>query len=425
MSTSRALGVSGSRGGTTRVVVVSQEPRARSQYDSRGRAGRCPSDLPGRLLPCSSWIGTRGPRAPKFSSRKFSEAEATARNVEAKCLLPLRALLPAVLRFTKQWLKRRARRSGPKRRPLFASKAHGLRARVLDARRPRFGRVGEGKLFARADRDPTLGSEHIRGVLARRGWAHTEPRLPRFLPAWDIGQVRSAGPLAASASRNLLAEARKDPANGGDERPAHRTATRKRLARVSSTGLGPLVRLLSGSLNRGERRCRCCSRRCVESMPGFFRRVFGPYRLNARNRLPPFRARCSRGPARATVISATCLPLADSRWCPSILPRGVRKNGPPAKAAAPPGPPPARRPGTRESAEGCGWTGKRELIPSRFRHLASFRDRDAGRSPPAKLNEVGSALSPARARRAAAVAPAGVRRPLVVGGNRPPLLRPV
>src|SRR5436309_2879057 len=228
---SRALAREWSRGGHE-VVVVSQE-RAPEQYDLGG-AQAVAVDLPGRLLPVFVMDRYEG-LEPKFL-QDFSEAERSA-YVDANAAA-LRALLPADLVFTNHVLM--GGPVGAASGAPFRLKAHGSELEYSMRGRPALGEWASETL-ARADAT-YVGSEHIREVLADVV-GHTE-RVFNVPPGVDIDRfvLQDRG----AALEDLLAEAEKDPPNGGDERlPDDGNA--QRLAAFLD-GLGPLV-VYFGKLN--------------------------------------------------------------------------------------------------------------------------------------------------------------------------------
>src|SRR6266404_6297756 len=326
---SRALAREWSRGGHE-VVVVSQE-RAPEQYDLGG-AQAVAVDLPGRLLPVFVMDRYEG-LEPKFL-QDFSEAERSA-YVEANAAA-LRALLPADLVFTNHVLM--GGPVGAASGAPFRVKAHGSELEYSIRGRPELGEWARETL-ARADAT-YVGSEHIREVLADVV-GHTD-RVFDVPPGVDIDRfvLQDRG----AALEDLLAEARKDPPNSGDERlPDDGNA--QRLA-AFLVGLGPY-------------------RSTLESLAPSRTLFTGPLEHRHLRHL---------------------LPLADVTVVPSIFPEAF---GMVATEAAAAGSPPlvARHSGLAEVAAGL-----EEEYPERFRHLASFETGDAA-DLARKLNEV-LALSP-------------------------------
>ena len=214
----------------------------------------------------------------------------------------------------------------------FRVKAHGSELKYSMRGRPELGEWARETL-ARADAT-YVGSEHIREVLADVV-GHTE-RVFNVPPGVDIDRfvLQDRG----AALEDLLAEARKDPLNGGDERlPDDGNA--QRLAAFLD-GLAPLV-VYFGKLIE-EKGVQVL----LEAMRGIDARLvvvgFGPYRSTLESL--PLRARCSRGRS-STVISGTCCRSQTSRWC--------RRSSPRRSEWSRPRPPPPGRPrsspGTRDS----------------------------------------------------------------------------
>jgi len=295
---SRVLAREWSRGGHE-VVVVSQE-RAPEQYDLGG-AQAVAVDLPGRLLPVFVMDRYEG-LEPKFL-QDFSEAERRA-YVEANAAA-LRALLPADLVFTNHVLM--GGPVGAASGAPFRVKAHGSELEYSMRGRPELGEWARETL-ARADAT-YVGSEHIREVLADVV-GHTD-RVFDVPPGVDIDRfvLQDRG----AALEDLLAEARKDPPNGGDERlPDDGNA--QRLAAFLD-GLGPLV-VYFGKLIE-EKGVQVL----LEAMRGIDARLvvvgFGPYRSTLES-LAPSRTLFT-GPLEHRHLRHL-LPLADVTVVPSIFP---------------------------------------------------------------------------------------------------------
>jgi glycosyltransferase involved in cell wall biosynthesis len=183
-----------------------------------------------------------------------------------------------------------------------------------------------------------------------------------------------------AALEDLLAEARKDPPNGGDVRlPDDGNA--QRLAKFLD-GSGPLV-VYFGKLIE-EKGVQVL----LEAMLGLDARLvvvgFGPYRSTLESLAPP--RTLFTGPLEHRHLQHL-LPLADVTVVPSIFPEAF---GMVAVEAAAAGSPPlvARHSGLAEVAAGL-----EAEYPERFRHLASFATGDAA-DLTRKLNEL-LALSPA------------------------------
>ena len=340
---------------------------APEQYDLGG-AQAVAVDLPGRLLPVFVMDRYEG-LEPKFL-QDFSEAERRA-YVEANAAA-LRALLPADLVFTNHVLM--GGPVGAASGAPFRVKAHGSELEYSMRGRPELGEWARETL-ARADAT-YVGSEHIREVLADVV-GHTD-RVFDVPPGVDIDRfvLQDRG----AALEDLLAEARKDPPNGGDERlPDDGNA--QRLAAFLD-GLGPLV-VYFGKLIE-EKGVQVL----LEAMRGIDARLvvvgFGPYRSTLES-LAPSRTLFT-GPLEHRHLRHL-LPLGYVTVVPSIFPEAF---GMVAAEAAAAGSPPlvARHSGLAEVAAGL-----EEEYPERFRHLASFETGDAA-DLARKLNEV-LALSPA------------------------------
>src|SRR4029453_10886199 len=289
----------------------------------------------------------------------FSEAERRA-YVEANAAA-LRALLPADLVFTNHVLM--GGPVGAASGAPFRVKAHGSELEYSIRGRPQLG-GGARETLARADAT-YVGSEHIREVLADVV-GHTD-RVFDVPPGVDIDRfvLQDRG----AALEDLLAEARKDPPNGGDERlPDDGNA--QRLAAVLDGGGPPVgffwelvegrggagarggraARRLLREADRGERRAGAARGDAWSRCPARCRRVRA-VPLNARIACPF--AHAVHGAARAPSSPAPA--AARRRHGGAVdLPRGVRNGrgrGRRRRVA------PARRPalGTRG---GCGRTGR-------------------------------------------------------------------
>src|SRR5207247_1577933 len=264
---SRALAREWSRAGHD-VVVVCQE-RAAEQYDLAG-AQVVNVELPGRLLPVFVMDRYAG-LEPKYL-QDFTALERAA-YVDANAAV-LRELLPAEVVFTNHVLM-----GGPVGAAAgvpFRVKAHGSELEYSMRGRPELGEWARETL-ARADAT-YVGSEHIREVLADVV-GHTE-RVFNVPPGVDIDRfvLQDRG----AALEDLLAEARKDPPNSGDERlPDDGNA--QRLAAFLD-GLGPLV-VYFGKLIE-EKGVQVL----LEAMRGIGARLvvvgFGPYRSTLESLAP-------------------------------------------------------------------------------------------------------------------------------------------
>ena len=199
----RALAREWSRAGHE-VVVVSQE-RAPEHYDLGG-ATTVVVDLPGGLLPVFVMDRYEGLN-PKYL-QDFSEAERRA-YVDANAAA-LRELLPADLVFANHVLM--GAPVGAATGAPFRVKAHGSELEYSMRDRPELERLGREAL-ARADAT-FVGSAHIREVL-EDVVGHVD-RVFEVPPGVDIDEFRLQDRDAALAG--LLAEARNDPQNGGNER---------------------------------------------------------------------------------------------------------------------------------------------------------------------------------------------------------------
>src|SRR5262249_12636307 len=274
----------------------------------------------------------------------------------------LRALLPADLVFTNHVLM--GGPVGAASGAPFRVTAHGSELEYSIRGRPELGEWARETL-ARADAT-YVGSEHIREVLADVV-GHTD-RVFDVPPGVDIDRfvLQDRG----AALEDLLAEARKDPPNGGDERlPDDGNA--QRLAAFLD-GLGPLVVYFGKLADRGERRAGVARGDAWNRCPTRWRRGRAA-RLNAGLACPL--AHAVHGAARAP--SSPTPAAARRRHGGAVdLPRGVRNGrgrGRRRRVA------PSRRPalGTRR---GCGRTG-RGVSPA-LSPPSILRDRRRGRSRP-------------------------------------------
>src|SRR5256886_11224829 len=346
---SRALAREWSRGGHE-VVVVSQE-RAPEQYDLGG-AQAVAVDLPGRLLPVFVMDRYEG-LEPKFL-QDFSEAERRA-YVEANAAA-LRALQPADLVFTNHVLM--GGPVGAASGAPFRVKAHGSQLEYSMRGRPELAEWARETL---ACADATyVGSEHIREVLADVV-GHTE-RVFNVPPGVDIDRfvLQDRG----AALEDLLAEARKDPPNGGDERlPDDGNA--QRLAAFLD-GLGRTVVYFGKLIEQKGVQI------LLEAMRGIDARLvvvgFGPYRSTLERLAPP--GTLFTGPLEHRHL-VHLLALADVTVVPSIFPEAF---GMVAAEAAAAGSPPivARHSGLAEIALGL-----EAQYPEHLRDLTSFASGDA------------------------------------------------
>ena len=346
---SRALAREWSRAGHD-VVVVSQE-RAPEQYDLGG-ARTVAVDLPGGLLPVFVMDHYEGLN-PKFL-QDFTEAERRA-YVDANAAA-LRELLPADLVFANHVLM--GGPVGAASGARFRVKAHGSELEYSMRGRPDLGAWGRATL---SQAEVTfVGSQHIREVLA--DVVGEVGRVIEVPPGVDIDRFVLRDRDVALA--DLLAEARNDPPNGGDERlPDDGNADR--LAAFLGEP-GPLVVYFGKLIEQKGVQV------LLEAMKEIDGRLvvvgFGPYRGVLEAAAPP--RTLFTGPLEHRHL-VHLLPLADTTVVPSIFPEAF---GMVAAEAAAAGSPPlvARHSGLAEVAAGL-----EEEYPVRLRHLASFETGDA------------------------------------------------
>ena len=346
---SRALAREWSRAGHD-VVVVSQE-RAPGQYDLGG-ARTVAVDLPGGLLPTFVMDRYEGLN-PKFL-QDFTADERRA-YVDANAAA-LRELMPADLVFANHVLM--GGPVGAASGAPFRVKAHGSELEYSMRGRPELGEWGR---VALAKAEATyVGSEHIREVL-EEVVGHVD-RVLEVPPGVDVDEFRLQDRDEALA--NLLAEARADPPNGGDERlPDDGNADR--LAAFLG-GAGPLVVYFGKLIEQKGVQV------LLEAMKGVDARLvvvgFGPHRAVLEAAATP--RTLFTGPLEHRHL-VHLLPLADATVVPSIFPEAF---GMVAAEAAAAGSPPlvARHSGLAEVAAGL-----EEEYPERFRHLASFETGSA------------------------------------------------
>jgi glycosyltransferase involved in cell wall biosynthesis len=347
------------------VVVVSQE-REPGQYDLGG-AQTVAVDLPDGLLPVFVMDRYAG-LEPKLL-QDFTEAEQRA-YVEANAAV-LRDLLPADLVFTNHVLM-----GGPVGAATgvpFRVKAHGSELEYSMRGRPELETRGREAL---AHAEATfVGSAHIRAVL-EDVVGHVE-RVHEVPPGVDIDEFVLEDRESALAA--LLAEARADAPNRGDERlPDDGNA--ERLESFLAGGAPTVVYFGKLIEQKGVQVL-------LEAMHDVDARLvvvgFGPYRAQLES-LAPERALFT-GPLEHRHLRHL-LPLAAATVVPSIFPEAF---GMVAAEAAAAGSPPlvARHSGLAEVAAGL-----EEAYPERLRHLTSFRSGDAA-DLARKLNEL-LALSP-------------------------------
>jgi glycosyltransferase involved in cell wall biosynthesis len=345
----RALAREWSREGHD-VVVVSQE-RAPGQYDLGG-ARTVTVDLPGGLLPVFVMDRYEGLN-PKFL-QDFTEDERRA-YVDANAAV-LRQLQPADLAFANHVLM-----GGPVGAASglpFRVKVHGSELEYSMRGRPELCAWGRAAL---AQAEMTfVGSEHIREVL-EDVVGHVDP-VAEVPPGVDVDRFKPQARDEALA--DLLAEARRDPPNGGDERlPDDGNADR--LA-AFLTEPGPLVVYFGKLIEQKGVQV------LLEAMAGIDARLvvvgFGPYRAALEAAAPP--RTLFTGPLEHRHL-VHLLPLADATVVPSIFPEAF---GMVAAEAAAAGSPPlvARHSGLAEVAAGL-----EDEYPERLRHLASFETGNA------------------------------------------------
>jgi glycosyltransferase involved in cell wall biosynthesis len=348
------------------VVVVSQE-RKPEQYDL-GRAQAVAVDLPGGLLPVFVMDRYAG-LTPKFL-QDFSDEEKRA-YVEANAAA-LRELLPADLVFANHVLM-----GGPVGKATgvpFRLKVHGSELEYSIRGRPELAAWGREALAAA---DATfVGSHHIREVL-EDVVGHVE-HVYEVPPGVDVDEFTLQERDEALA--DLIAEARNDPPNEGNERLP------------DAGNAGRLADFLAGDQPTVVYFGKLIEQKGVQILLDAMRDVharlvvvgFGPYRATLEAAAPPRTLFTGALEHRHLVH---LLPLADVTVVPSIFPEAF---GMVAAEAAAAGSPPlvARHSGLAEVAAGL-----EEEYPERFRHLASFETGDAA-DLARKLNEL-LALSPA------------------------------
>ena len=348
------------------VVVVSQE-REPEQYDV-GRAQTIAVELPGRLLPVFVMDRYAG-LEPKYL-QDFTDAERRA-YVDANASA-LRALLPADVVFTNHVLM-----GGPVGAAIgvpFRVKAHGSELEYSMRGRPELAAWGREAL---AQAEATyVGSHHIREVL-EDVVGHVE-RVHEVPPGVDVDDFVLES--RAEALAGLLAEARADGPNAGNERlPDDGNAAR-------------LADFLAGDTPTVVYFGKLIEQKGVHILLEAMRSVdarlvivgFGPERAALEAAAP--KRTLFTGPLEHRHL-VHLLPLADATVVPSIFPEAF---GMVAAEAAAAGSPPlvARHSGLAEVAAGL-----EKEYPQRFRHLSSFETGDAA-DLARKLNEV-IALSPA------------------------------
>ena len=332
------------------VIVVSQE-REPGQYDI-GSARTVAVDLPGRLLPVFVMDRYAG-LEPKFL-QDFTDAEKRA-YVEANAAA-LRDLLPADVVFTNHVLM-----GGPVGAATgvpFRVKAHGSELEYTMRGRPELEAWGRDALeHAEAT---YVGSRHIREVL--EDVVGQVERVFEVPPGVDVDEFTPQERDAALT--DLIAEARDDPPNDGDERlPDDGNA-----ARFESflAGDEPTVVYFGKLIEQKGVQVLLDAMRTIDA------RIvvvgFGPYRARLEAMAPP--RTLFTGPLEHRHLTHL-LPLADVTVVPSIFPEAF---GMVAAEAAAAGSPPlvARHSGLAEVAAGL-----EEEYPEHLRHLASFATGDA------------------------------------------------
>jgi len=356
---SRALAREWSRAGHE-VVVVSQE-REPGQYDLGG-ARTVAVDLPARLLPVfvmDRYAGLHPKYLQDFSAdekRAYVDANASA----------LRALLPADLVFCNHVLM--GAPVGAATGAPFRVKAHGSELEYSMRGRPELERWGRETLAAA---DATyVGSRHIREVLEEVvGHVKGVHEVP---PGVDVDEFTIEERDDALA--NLVAEARNDPPNEGNERlpdpgNAHRLAAFLEADEPTVVYFGKLIEQKGVQV-------------LLDAMRDVDARLvvvgFGPYRETLEAAAPA--RTLFTGPLEHRHL-VHLLPLADVTVVPSIFPEAF---GMVAAEAAAAGSPPlvARHSGLAEVAAGL-----EESYPARHRHLAAFESGDAA-DLARKLNEL-------------------------------------
>jgi glycosyltransferase involved in cell wall biosynthesis len=356
---SRALAREWSNAGHE-VIVVCQE-RAPEQFDL-GSATVVVPELPGGLLPVFVMDRYAGLK-PKLL-QDFAEDEKRA-YVEANAAV-LRELLPADIVFTNHVLM--GAPVGVATGAPFRVKAHGSELEYSMRGRPELERWGRETL---AQAELTfVGSEHIRNVV-RDVTGHTE-RVLEVPPGVDVDEFVPE-PRAVALER-LIAEARNDPPNNGNERlPDEDNA--ERLSEFLE-GDEPTVVYFGKLIEQKGVQV------LLEAMKDVDARLvvvgFGPYRAALEAIAPP--RTLFTGPLEHRHLRHL-LPLADVTVVPSIFPEAF---GMVAAEAAAAGSPPlvSRHSGLAEVAAGL-----EEEYPVSARHLAGFETGNAA-DLAAKLNEL-------------------------------------
>jgi len=342
------------------VTVVCQE-RAPEQFDIGGARVVVP-ELPGGLLPVFVMDRYAGLN-PKLL-QDFSDDEKRA--YVAANGAALRELLPADIVFTNHVLM--GAPVGVATGALFRVKAHGSELEYSMRGRPELEEWGREAL-ARAELT-FVGSDHIRNVL-RDVTGHTE-NVVEVPPGVDVDEFVPEERDAALAA--LIAEARNDPPNNGNERlpddgNAERFATFLAGDEPTVVYFGKLIEQKGVQV-------------LLEAMQHVDARLvvvgFGPYRATLEAMAPP--RTLFTGPLEHRHLRHL-LALADATVVPSIFPEAF---GMVAAEAAAAGSPPlvSRHSGLAEVAAGL-----EEEYPASAKHLASFETGNA-EDLAAKLNEL-------------------------------------
>ena len=356
---SRALAREWSNAGHE-VTVVCQE-RTPEQFDL-GTAQVVVPELPGGLLPVFVMDRYAG-LTPKLL-QDFTENEKRA-YVEANAAA-LRELLPADIVFTNHVLM--GAPVGVATGAPFRVKAHGSELEYSMRGRPELEEWGRETL---AQAELTfVGSEHIRNVV-RDVTGHTD-NVVEVPPGVDVDEF--VPEARDSALAHLVAEARNDPPNNGNERlPDEGNA--ERLERFLADDEPTVVFFGKLIEQKGVQVL-------LEAMKDVDARLvvvgFGPYRATLEALAPP--RTLFTGPLEHRHLRHL-LPLADVTVVPSIFPEAF---GMVAAEAAAAGSPPlvSRHSGLAEVAAGL-----EEEYPVSARHLASFETGNAA-DLAAKLNEL-------------------------------------
>ena len=354
----RALAREWSRAGHE-VVVLSQEPRP-EEYDLGGARHVRPEI--GGILPVfvlDRYEGVEARLLPDLS------AEERQRYVDLNAAA-VRAELPADLVFANHVLL--GGPVGAASGARYAVKAHGSELEYAMRGNPELQAWARESLASAAA--VFVGSQHIRKVLDEVV-GHVD-RVHEVPPGVDVDAFRPEPRGEALAA--LVAEARNDPPNDGNERlPDDCNAER---LEAFLAGDEPTVAYFGKLLyNKGVHLL-------LEALRGLDARAvivgFGDYREELEAMAPP--RTLFTGPLEHRHL-VHLLPLADATVVPSIFPEAF---GMVAAEAAAAGSPPlvARHSGLQEIAEGL-----EAAYPPEHRHLTSFATADAG-DLRAKLQEL-------------------------------------